>query len=233
MKVIDGNETGVGYISMSSSTDGSSVPYEVTVDENGDLGGYAWSDGIGWISFVDDDISCSLDTDIPDCAPAKVVNNSKVTGYARIVGIKNASGIGNSGGWKGYMRFMDAAIDPSTGEFADDAYAWNGETLPSSLSNDADGLGWISLKGAKIPCVENKHLEWVSIDPCPSSDGDVCGTQTITHKCSQTGQSCGKWPSGYVDDSDCDSVGEKPADEQKNCGTCDTSGKWQETKPQQ
>lgn len=240
--MIDGNETGVGYISMSGSAqDGSS--YGVTVDGNGNLDGYAWSDNIGWISFVDGDLNCNLDTDIPDCAAAKVVNNSKVTGYARILGIKNAyeTGAGNSGGWKGYIKFMDASINPSTGEFDDDAYAWNGEVAKDPITDASnpnsvkEGLGWISLKGAKIPCVESKHYEWVPVDPCSSGDENICGAQTIKYKCSLTGQSCGHWTPGYTDEESlCESEdGEKPKDIPTNCGTCNTSGKWKETKPQQ
>ncbi|NTU66964.1 MAG: hypothetical protein HGB08_03510 [Candidatus Moranbacteria bacterium] len=238
MGMVDGNETGVYDISMAhTSKDVNNIDYGVLVDENGNLDKYAWSDGLGWISFVDSDLNCSADTDIPDCSPARV-NNGKVVGYARVLGIKDALAVGNSGGWKGYLQFVNANVDSSTGKFSDGAYMWNGEVAKDPIADAAnpnsvkEGLGWISLKNATIPCVEKKVFNWVGDDPC--SDENVCGSQTKTYKCSLTGQSCGHWASGYVDDKLCEDVGKsKPADETLNCGTCSNSGKWQETKPQQ
>ena len=164
----DGNETGVGWISMNSTDcDTNSngffdiacggdditttvVNYGVNIPTaNGDLSGYAWSSNLGWISFNNTDCPAGI---FSGCNARREGNN--LAGYARIVDIKDALAVGNSGGWEGFIDLSGVSINPSTGDLS--GYGWNGEnnTDPSVAPNNvANGLGWIDFSGAKVSCI--------------------------------------------------------------------------------
>ena len=112
--VIDGDENGIGWISMSSKdcdTDGNGLidnancgiiglpiaTYAVNIPAtDGNLSGYAWSEHYGWISFNPSDVTgCPSGT----CAARRV--GDMILGWARILSIRDA-GV-NAGGWQGWI----------------------------------------------------------------------------------------------------------------------------------
>lgn len=106
--VINGNETGVGWVSMNNTTPGAggSTSYGVNIPPtDGNLSGYGWSENIGWVSFnfnAADVSGCPSGT----CSAIRTGNN--LAGWARIVGIKDALAAGNSGGWQGWVKLSGA-----------------------------------------------------------------------------------------------------------------------------
>ncbi len=143
----------IGWISFSSTSDGSVSAYSVKIDTaTGAISGSAWSENIGWISF---DRSA---TNNPPSAPFNGGSGAiasidwatgKVTGWARaLAGCENTPGVpvtscggsgagAASGGWDGWIRLSDDAnanwvnkgvsINVSTGKFS--GYAWGDEVM--------------------------------------------------------------------------------------------------------
>lgn len=120
-----GNATGVGWINTTGAG------YEITIPlEDGSLSGYAWSDNIGWISFNADDL-----TGCPSGNCLATKSGDSITGWARILSIKNALTAGNSGGWQGWIKLINITIT-STGQLS--GYAWS------------DELGWFDFSHASF-----------------------------------------------------------------------------------
>jgi len=169
---INGNETGVGWISMSGANSGAGGgSYGVTIDDAGKVSGYGWANasdapnssasqegnGLGWVDFDPQDhcvtgaqgagqykaASCT-----PPSGSAGVFRSgNNLTGWARFVGIAKESANNNSGGWQGWLQMYNVTIDPATGKFS--GYAWNGEE-PGTGGNTANGLGWVDFSRASI-----------------------------------------------------------------------------------
>ena len=97
-----GNSTGLGWISMNNAnpTAGGTVSYGVNIPSaDGPLSGYAWSENVGWVSFNESDLSgCPNGA----CLARRTANN--IDGWARIISIKDAAAVGNSGGWQGWIK---------------------------------------------------------------------------------------------------------------------------------
>ena len=145
---INGNETGVGWISMNNVSSGDAAIYGVNIpNTNGNLSGYAWSENVGWITFNSSNLSgCPSGT----CTARRVDDTLK--GWARIMSLPQA-GI-NAGGWDGWIKlgsevgdsvFYGVTINPADGTLS--GYAWNGEKLNG---DKYEGFGWIDFSLAKI-----------------------------------------------------------------------------------
>lgn len=152
---VDGNETGVGWISTNNadSGSGSSFTYNVNIPAiDGPVLGYGWIGNLdSYIDFAPH-MGCPTEKYAGQCN-AYPTNGGQQTdvmrigsslkGWARIVGISKSNAIGNSGGEDGWISF-----DPGTGGFgvtiasdgALSGYAWAGSTL-----------GSISFTGVTIP----------------------------------------------------------------------------------
>lgn len=145
---INGNETGAGWISLNSSNYGVNVP-----SGDGYVTGYAWSSNLGWIDF-NPQTHCTTGVALSDQYKAVSCNppsgsagvtrtENSLDGWARIVGIAQASVLENNGGWDGWIDFYNVTISDDgilTG------YSWNGE-------NEYGGLGWIDFSGASLEAV--------------------------------------------------------------------------------
>ncbi|MFZ2226088.1 MAG: hypothetical protein WA064_01055 [Candidatus Moraniibacteriota bacterium] len=122
-----GNATGVGWASTSSAGYGIAIPIG-----DGTLSGYGWSENIGWISFNASDLA-----GCPSGSCLAVKSGNSITGWARILSIKDALAGGNSGGWEGWISLAGAGYglqinpDGSFTKSATTSYAWSNE------------LGWI------------------------------------------------------------------------------------------
>lgn len=162
----DGNETGVGWISMSrkncnptgdGTTEGGAAlnpnypdcpdnqpvtrdaNYGVIIpDANGNVTGYAWSENLGWISFKE--------TDLIGC-PTMPCNARKdgdyLYGWARIMGIVQAGTdpiTGNSGGWQGWIKLKGTTQGGQDYGVELDKMDGNKDTHTYAWSNE---LGWI------------------------------------------------------------------------------------------
>lgn len=156
--LINGNESGLGWASMNNISSGDAFAYGVNIPSDGSpASGYAWSENVGWISFNPADVSdsnCPLSPAPCQSAHLNTATN-KIEGWARIVSIKDALVIGNSGGWKGYIALGGAGVlDPgvsvsniATGELS--GYALSATDVPS-LGTINYELGWIDFSKAKL-----------------------------------------------------------------------------------
>ena len=133
---LSGWETGVGWISLNG--DNPEVPggadYGVTIpSSDGAVTEYAWSENIGWIQF---DPSSPYPTSNPNFSTKRVGNN--LEGWARIVAVKDALAVGNSGNWQGWIKMSGIATDSSSygvqvnSDNTLSGYGWS------------DELGWIN-----------------------------------------------------------------------------------------
>ncbi len=181
----DGNETGVGWVSMNNTNAGAggSHAYSVVINDDNTISGYAWVDasntpnstisseenGLGWIQFdpaPDNTNHGACGYPNSPCFSTKRVGDH-FEGWARFVGIANEFAAGNSGGWEGWVKMHSYPGDPkdygvSISGSNLSGYAWNGET-PGTSPNMANGLGWISFNRATI-----EDVCALSITPFPS-----------------------------------------------------------------
>jgi len=128
--------TGVGWISTHNLGEGDLYGLYIP-SSDGSVSGYAWSENIGWIDFQP---SGPYPTN-PSYSAKREGNT--LTGWARILSIKDAADNNNSGGWQGWIKLSGTAqdgssygvkIDPATRKLS--GYAWS------------DELGWISFDRA-------------------------------------------------------------------------------------
>jgi len=170
---INGDETGVGWISTNSidcDTDGNgfwditcggdntttevlnygiNIP-KVSCGRNCKVMGYAWSENIGWIDFNPQD-HCEIDYSAASCndpggGTGGVFRFGKnLKGWARIVSIAKASAINNAGGWQGWISFSS---DTSGGGVNYGVTINRDNTLSGYAWSDE--LGWIDFKYTKI-----------------------------------------------------------------------------------
>lgn len=181
MGTIDGNETGLGLISMNNAncdadsdkkSDGAvgcpviGTPmenYGVSIPAVGALTGYAWSENVGYIDFAPHS-GCPGSPKYPgacDAYPASPNQDATrnadntITGWARIVDISKDFAIGNSGGWQGWIKLTGDTygVTVSAGSLA--GYAWNGEVIEAAGSNIGGGLGFISFSKSALPIVSS------------------------------------------------------------------------------
>jgi hypothetical protein len=139
------SNTNVGWFHMNgTATNGTA--YGVTIDNvTNQLDGYAWSENVGALSFKASDLSgCPSGT----CTAVKNSTTNKLTGWARLIEIKNAAAISNAGGWLGWVRLSGTAQDGS-------AYGVvilsDGTVDPNNKYAWSDELGWIDFSKAKFP----------------------------------------------------------------------------------
>ncbi|NTW26830.1 MAG: hypothetical protein HGA36_00680 [Candidatus Moranbacteria bacterium] len=134
-----GNSSGVGWISMNDTNLGTGATYGVNVPlTDGDLVGSGWSENLGYLAF---DNSGGYLNGCPDgnCIAKRV--GSSLQGWARFVEIAQASAVGNSGGWLGWIKL--SGVDQGGSAY--------GVTIESDgkLNGSAwsDELGWIKFQG--------------------------------------------------------------------------------------
>lgn len=154
--IMNGNETGIGWISMNSldcdadengTIDNSScgvvgspiANYGVNIPPtSGLVTGYGWSERLGWISFNSTDLTgCS-----PVLEPAQRVGN-KIIGGARILSIQEAGS---------YANGFDGCISLS-GIVSSDGSEYGISISSDSLLGFAwsSDFGWLDFSGVKIP----------------------------------------------------------------------------------
>lgn len=159
----DGNETGVGWISMSRKNcdpdgdgivEGGSSPgtkyldcpggqpitqstsYGVVIpDDNTNVTGYAWSENLGWIDF---NPAGPYPSTTPNYNYSVKRNGDYLEGWARIVSIPQAGT--NAGGWQGWIKMRGSNYGVQISKMSNDqsTYAWS------------DELGWIDFKQAQL-----------------------------------------------------------------------------------
>lgn len=157
--VIDGDENGLGWVSMNNrdcdtNDDGTVDASEHTANPacpaggtarygvdipsgNGNLSGYAWSEYYGWVSFNAGDVAgCPAGT----CTPRRAGNT--LLGWARILAIRDA-GL-NAGGWSGWISLSDA-------NFGGSNYGVTIDVANHLVSYAySDELGWIDFSITSI-----------------------------------------------------------------------------------
>lgn len=166
--VIDGDENGLGWVSMnnrdcdpnndavvdaSEHTANPACPiggiarYGVDIPmADGDLSGYAWSEHYGWISFNAGDVAgCPSG----GTCKARRVGNA-LLGWARILTIRDA-GL-NAGGWSGWISLNDANFGGSNYGVTIDA----SDHLPGYAYSDE--LGWIDFSITSISPVSTLKI---------------------------------------------------------------------------
>lgn len=126
----DGTNTNAGWISLNSlncdtNDDGKSegangcpatgtavANYGVNVPVvDGNVTGYAWSENLGWLDFAPVGLYPAVASGDDYAHSAKRIGND-LKGWIRVVSIKDALAVGNSGGWQGWIRLGSDANDP-------------------------------------------------------------------------------------------------------------------------
>lgn len=162
---MNGNETGVGWISMNNVDQNGAVvagiagSYGVNIpSSDGLVTGYAWwghgSNSVDgdWLQFNVADTLPTNGSGVQQTNPCDGTTQGGVCrqgnnlfGWARFVGIKNDLAAGNSGGWEGWVKMHNVSIK-ADGTL--EGYAWNGEkNLGGGVT---EGLGWIDFSNVKI-----------------------------------------------------------------------------------
>lgn len=130
----DDNVTGfawsenIGWISLNCDNLELSQPrcqnsdYGVHIDASGNFSGDAWSDNIGWIDFA----PSGPYPENPQYSVRVDTADGQVTGWVRAL----VSG----GGWDGWIKMYNTAINTGTGDFS--GWAWG-----------SDIMGWINFSG--------------------------------------------------------------------------------------
>jgi len=127
---IDGVKVKVYYEESAGSPAPGGSDYAVTVDQNGNLTGYAWSLNLGWIKFAPELYPTGVCGATNDCYGAKIVEGGtidEVKGWARVCSVyqSGCSGTLRSdaelGGWDGWIRMHNVKRQANGGYFG---YAW-------------------------------------------------------------------------------------------------------------
>jgi hypothetical protein len=152
----------LGWISLSGST------YQVTVQSDGTLAGYAWAnpsddvsgtDNIGWISFNA--------ADTASCGSAAKLTDTSITGWAKVL---SADGngwdgcISLSGSSPAYGVTLSSSGSSQSGML--DGYAWADSTVGGWISFNCDTGG---PNGDDICATRNYSALYVTNTPPPPS----------------------------------------------------------------
>ncbi len=157
--VIDGDETGLGWISLNSvncdaddsgQSDGvgacppsgtAIASYGVNIPiGSGELSGYAWSENVGWISFQKSDVA-----GCPSGVCSAYRSGNIIRGWARILSPLDAGT--NAGGFEGWIKLHSEVGDPvsygitintAVAPARIDGYAWSNE------------FGWIKMHDVTV-----------------------------------------------------------------------------------
>lgn len=128
---------GLGWISLNCENHGCSTSdYGVEVEiDSGDISGYAWASGYGWISFNETG-------DGPDGSDADMwVVNDRIVGWAKVLSM----------GDEGWIKFDEVPYDE--GEIGDSGWAWH--AVPDATPiDDKWGFGWLRFIDAEGPVLE-------------------------------------------------------------------------------
>lgn len=234
---INGNESGVGWISMSGTNYGVTIPTDNTA-----VTGYAWANasdvpnssvsheenGLGWIQFD----PAPDNARYPGCgypaAPCNGVmrNDDNLEGWARFVSIKDALAANNSGGWEGWIKMRGPNYGVQISKMlgvgsGSHTYAWSNE------------LGAIDFGQAQAPCtvpINGSCGNALSQTYCSGgktpSDYQLCSSTYGNSAVSGDGSAgnpwkwtCFKGNSCGTDDDSCTATYSSPQDGQ--CGTAD------------
>lgn len=139
----------IGWVSFNNDAvdgvagDGSDEDYGVEIDTtNGDLSGYAWSENIGWISFNPGDVANCPQAPCRAQVASLVAGKRQITGWARVLSVKNNS---NNGNWEGWIHLNGTAQDGKAyGVYIDsngDLHGWAWSEMV---------LGWLSFNGTDV-----------------------------------------------------------------------------------
>jgi hypothetical protein len=139
-------------------------------------------------------------------------SGNSLTGWARIVGIAEATVTGNNGGWDGWIKF-----DSSYKDISSNFYGWNGENTtdpPLNSTNVANGLGGMlvvpgnTLKICQDGCNSNKEHpvvaninpdEFIRLKACFNSSAKKCDDPDPAADVT-AGAGWSEDPSGVVED---------------------------------
>lgn len=116
--LINGNETGLGWISVNGDNSGAEggADYGVTIPtEDGPLSGCAWSENIGYLCF--DPLYLAGCPSEESCQARREGNFLK--GWARFMEIRSERMRGNSGGWEGWVSLNSSNCDSDENKYID------------------------------------------------------------------------------------------------------------------
>jgi len=138
--------TGLGWVSLNCENHGcdeSEYGVEVEID-SGDISGYAWASGYGWISFNETG-------DGPDGSDADMwVVNDRIVGWAKVLSM----------GDEGWIKFGEEGddilpgVNYDEGDIEDEGWAWHANDDGNSIDPDQRGFGWLQFIDAEGPVLE-------------------------------------------------------------------------------
>ncbi len=178
------NNVGLFCLSSAMSDCGTGSPFQVQIESNGDITGYAFSSNVGWLKFGPFDPDAfpvtggifgtsehaahvELDTNSP--------NAGKITGWALACSAASEAGCNNSnnasGGWDGWVSLSGNTVpadenaigvkygvdlDMFDGSFNTKPWILNG--TPNDATDKAwggDVIGWLDFSNASCPTCVN------------------------------------------------------------------------------
>jgi len=170
---IDAVKVKVYYDEPAGSPASSGSDYAVTVDQNGNLTGYAWSLNLGWIKFAPELYPTGVCGATNDCYGAKIVEGGtidEVKGWARVCSVyqSGCSGTLRSdaelGGWDGWIKMHNVKRQANGGFYG---YAW-GDLNLAWLD-----LGFGDVGDGTDVCNPNEQVCGGEADACVGLTGDA------------------------------------------------------------
>lgn len=218
---IDAVKVKVYYDEPAGSPVSSGSDYAVTVDQNGNLTGYAWSLNLGWIKFAPELYPTGVCGATNDCYGAKIVEGGtidEVKGWARVCSVyqSGCSGTLRSdaelGGWDGWIRMHNVKRQANGGFYG---YAWgdlNLAWLDLGFGVGDDGSGDEVCDPTEQVCGGGGEICDPDTECCPSeegypdcNDGDSQVSVVVNSECGSelgiewnpSGDECGEFCRSY------------------------------------
>lgn len=158
---------GMGWISMNNLSDGTSVPYGVSIDSSGKWNGYGWSEYAGWINFNPPGPYPTQSGNLQVSGVKTNMTTGETCGWARAL----AGGTAQSGGWDGWISMCGTTpVTLPGGAISNKKWSVKVDPVTGTMSEKAwgaDVMGWIDFSGVKV--VINPTAASVMISAAPSS----------------------------------------------------------------
>lgn len=154
--------------------------YGISIDNGGKLSGYAWSDNVGWISANESDLS-----GCPSGQCRAKLNGNSLNGWLKAL----TGGTASSGGWDGWISLSGSnyGVTESGGVFS--GYAWGSDVVgwvDFSLATASAPSCSLSANPTSIVAGQSSTLSWdcTNATSCTSSSfstGNITtGSQSVS-----------------------------------------------------
>lgn len=176
---------GMGWISMNNTSDGTAIPYGVSIDQaTGKWTGYGWSEYAGWIDFNPSGPYPTQNGNLTIGGVRTNMTTGQTCGWAKAL----AGGTPQSGGWDGWISMCGKVpVTGSNGAISQQPFGVTVALPSGTMSGYAWGssvMGWINFSQVKVTLNPNAANVTLSANPssltCPASGGSSTLTWSAT-----------------------------------------------------